>query len=508
MPTSKLLYLSHNQIDRVWSLFVREGVIQEELLRPEIVASWERCREQGLDFDKGNHCWLSPEELAARRDRNWQVISLAKTVMETVCVMAEGICTLFCDREGFVLHVEGHRQVVPDPGFCCREEFIGTNGVGTSLFLGKPVEIKGSEHYCSFMHDYHCTAAPVRGRNGNIVGMIGVTARGRELSSNVLQVLGLGAMLVENQLQSWRQEREDQGLSRPSVGTLLFDSGFEVAVVLDSQNRVLNANTNLSKLLGMERAALLGHSFAEMVAGGADMLNLLLSGGGSLSGKFNLNTPRGVIPCCLLRRDFMDRPDGQPERVMVFTVEKAFMEKPLVKEARNQASAALVGNSRAWSHIKNLVEKAASVSSCVLISGESGSGKEVVARSIHEESAHRGPFVTVACSSIPEECFVAELFGGRSSWQEGPGKLESARGGTLFLDDVERIPLPAQSELLRFIEERGPGGVSGKDARNVRVIAATTTNLEEEVVNGHFQENLYQRLSIISIPLPPLRERK
>ena len=174
-----------------------------------------------------------------------------------------------------------------------------------------------------------------------------------------------------------------------------------------------------------------------------------------------------------------------------------------------------IGRSRAAEDIKNLINKVAPTSSTVLISGESGVGKEVVARAIHRQSQRREKvFLPVNCSAIPETLFESQLFGhvkgaftGASNYQEG--YFQRAHGGTIFLDEIGEMPLTLQPKLLRAIEEKAitPIG-SGKPLQvDVRIIAATNRSLKKEVEDQIFREDLYYRLNVIRIEVPPLRER-
>jgi DNA-binding NtrC family response regulator len=174
----------------------------------------------------------------------------------------------------------------------------------------------------------------------------------------------------------------------------------------------------------------------------------------------------------------------------------------------------IVGASRPMQELFKLIARAARSTSTVLVTGESGTGKEVVARSIHELSERKGSFVPVNCAAIPSELIESELFGhtGQAftgARQARAGLFEAADGGTLFLDEIGELPLPTQPKLLRVLQEGTVRRVGADHERtiNVRVIAATNRDLEKEVAENRFREDLYWRLNVIHVHIPPLRER-
>ncbi|MCF7797492.1 MAG: sigma-54 dependent transcriptional regulator [Lentisphaeria bacterium] len=176
----------------------------------------------------------------------------------------------------------------------------------------------------------------------------------------------------------------------------------------------------------------------------------------------------------------------------------------------------LIGESKSMKRIYDLIEKVAPSTSTVLISGKSGTGKELVARAIHSRSDRTNkPFVPINCGAIPETLFESELFGYKKGAFTGAAKdkdgvFKAAQGGTLFLDEVGEIPLHVQVKLLRVIEtkEVKPLGSNISQPINIRLLAATNRDLAKEVEDGNFREDLYYRLNIIEIHLPSLFERK
>lgn len=176
----------------------------------------------------------------------------------------------------------------------------------------------------------------------------------------------------------------------------------------------------------------------------------------------------------------------------------------------------IAGKSQAIQRIIELSEKLSKANSTVLIMGESGTGKELFAKLIHQKSSRNSkPFIPVNCAAIPSELLESELFGHEKGAFTGatfmrPGRFELANGGTIFLDEIGDMPLHLQVKLLRVLQERSFERVGGTKPLkvDVRIIAATNRNLESEVKEGRFREDLYWRLNVIPIVIPPLRERK
>ncbi|MDP3820184.1 MAG: sigma-54 dependent transcriptional regulator [Burkholderiales bacterium] len=188
---------------------------------------------------------------------------------------------------------------------------------------------------------------------------------------------------------------------------------------------------------------------------------------------------------------------------------------PVLVAAGSPALQRMAGQSSAMEQVRSLVDKVARSMAPVLVTGESGTGKELVARSIHEVSVRNGqPFIAVNCSAIPEQLLEAEFFGYRKgaftgAMEDRAGFFQAANGGTLFLDEIGDLPLPMQSKLLRAIQERSvrPVGAVSEVPVNVRLLSATHKDLGAEVLSGQFRQDLYYRLNVIQIRVPPLRER-
>ncbi|MCR4844691.1 MAG: sigma-54 dependent transcriptional regulator [Bacteroidales bacterium] len=216
--------------------------------------------------------------------------------------------------------------------------------------------------------------------------------------------------------------------------------------------------------------------------------------------------------------DFIEKPLDL-NRILI-TLKNATDKANLVKETRILKKKIygheMVGESAPVGHLKEMIEKVAPTQASVLITGPNGSGKELVAQGIYQLSSRSMmPFVEVNCAAIPSELIDSELFGHKkgsftSAIRDHKGKFEQADGGTIFLDEIGDMSLPAQAKVLRVLQERKltPVGGDKEITVDVRVIAATNKNLQLEIANGNFREDLYHRLSVIVLKVPALDDRK
>ena len=217
--------------------------------------------------------------------------------------------------------------------------------------------------------------------------------------------------------------------------------------------------------------------------------------------------------------DFIPKPPDLNR--LLITLRNALDKKNLATENKVLKKAVkiqhqMIGESVPMLEVKNMIDKVAPTNARVLITGENGTGKELVARQLHELSARsNGPFIEVNCAAIPSELIESQLFGHEkgsftSAIKQKKGDFELADGGTLFLDEIGDMSLSAQAKVLRALQENKIVRVGGEKEIpvNVRILAATNKNLKTEIEKGNFREDLYHRLSVVVINVPPLRERK
>jgi PAS domain S-box-containing protein len=310
---------------------------------------------------------------------------------------------------------------------------------------------------------------------------------------------------------------------------LVFDHMHEGVIIIDSLTQVVFANSSYYEILGIPVNTIHGKPLKQSQPN-ARIIEVLETGVPIINSEFlvdttNIRVVANIIP---IRKDqeivgavsvFRDVTEvteltKELERLKDYT---KYLEDELMNRKKKELFTDMVGNDDQILTIVNKIEKVAPTESTVLITGESGTGKEVVANTIYQASSRKGrPFIKVNCAAIPEALLESEFFGFEEGSFTGSrkggkaGKFELADEGTIFLDEIGEMPINLQVKLLRVIQERTVERVGGINPIkvNVRIIAATNADLKKRVEEGKFREDLYFRLNVFPIELPPLRNRK
>lgn len=306
---------------------------------------------------------------------------------------------------------------------------------------------------------------------------------------------------------------DDERSIRNSLKEILADEGYDVDVAENGAEGCAMAEKERYgvifcdiKMPGMDGMEVLSN----LVEKGVDSAVIMISGHGDIDTAVEC-IKKGAF-------DFIQKPLDL-NRILI-TIKNATEKVSLVKETKilkkRVYGQEMIGESAPMIHIREMIDKVAPTDARVLIIGSNGTGKELVARNLHQRSSRSSaPYVEVNCAAIPSELIESELFGHEkgaftSAIKQHKGKFEQADGGTLFLDEIGDMSLAAQAKVLRVLQEKKLSRVgSDKDITvDVRVLAATNKNLKEEIEKGNFREDLYHRLSVIVINVPTLDQRK
>lgn len=310
---------------------------------------------------------------------------------------------------------------------------------------------------------------------------------------------------------------DDEPLQRDILKTILEDCGYEIRTASSGEDAVkisreFNPDLILTdlKLGGMDGVELLGEVRKDEIAPAV----IIMTAYGTVSSAVEA-MKKGAF-------DYLTKPLDKD--IVLLTVKRALERTELLKENQQLHKAlfdrfkieGIIGNSKKMTEAVEIMKKVSSSAATVLILGESGTGKELAAKAIHYNSPRRTkPFTAINCAAIPETLLESELFGYEAGAFTGAasrrtGLFEATTGGTLFLDEVGDLPQITQSKILRVLQEKEVRRLGGRDAIkvDVRIITATNKDIEKEMQKGGFREDLYYRLKVVTIELPPLRERK
>lgn len=491
MPTTK----PREPINQARRLFFEDGSEPRGLLPRNILASWRRCREMGLVADAyHNLAPLEAHALAEVRERHERLRKLCRPELEALHASvdrADSIVILTAP-DGFILDALGNAdflgkaaRVSLRPGVPWLESATGTNAIGTALVERRSVEVLGAEHYYVPHKVLSCSATPIFGPRGQVLGVLDLSG---EASVHHKLALGMVKLAVEQ------------------IEHRLFESEFSSADIVRIQND--------PDLLGTMREGMLVFEDRKLVAANRCALRLLGINWSEL-GKLRHHE---LFASALPRPGDVTSLRCQDGRVLHACRESGGRTSVVVpgKPVRTGAGRGITPVfSPTLDAALNRLVKLLDADIPLLVQGETGTGKEIVAREIHRRSARAAaPFVAINCAALPESLIESELFGYLPGAFTGArrdgakGLVREADGGILFLDELGDMPLALQSRLLRVLQEREvtPLGGSRAFAIDIAVIAATHRDLAGGVARGTFRADLYYRIAHSTLRLPALRE--
>jgi transcriptional regulator with PAS, ATPase and Fis domain len=498
-----------------------------ETLRHEITASHERCRRYGIDpMDRRNpdQVRLTSEELKARLDHNHRFLKVATQQIQELYqfVAGAGFAVTLADKDGYILHSIGDAATLEHlatgncmPGYRWTERDVGTSVVSLSLARRIPVQINEEEHFCQRGHGFTCSACPVLGPDAEFIGVIAMSGHASSVHPHTLGMVITAAKAIENQLRVIKTSDELQ--IRHNYTNAIIDSIDSGVLAIDRSGRITQANQKAQMILDGE-SQVVGRSLASLFGDQIDFKSILRNGTQDLDREVFIRGVKRDIQLLSTAKPITDN-QGQSQGVVIIINEINRIRKLVHEMAGLQARFTfedIIGLSPALEETKKLAMLAAVNKSTVLIKGETGTGKELFSQAIHNHSDRRGrPFIAINCGAIPRELLESELFGYAGGAFTGarksgrPGKFELANGGTVFLDEIGDMPSDMQVKLLRVLQtgEINRVGEHKSMVVDVRIIAATHIDLDRAVANGSFREDLFYRLNVFPIRIPPLRER-
>ncbi len=502
---------AYEQLVDAWGMLMDTGAVSGGYLRPEAYTSWIRCNHKNIFAPSA---MLSKDELTRKMEINRSLLANSRHVVNGIDISLHRIvgsnyAIILMDEQGLIMDIlyKGNKDI--PVGDRTLELSACSNAIDISSNENTVLEVYGYEHVYPKAADWHTIGHPIYNYDKTVAGGLGIVCETNNVSS-IVPVVKMGSQLIQSSLII-------EQTAKNRIGVLLEEIP-EAVIAINEYGVILNANHQFSNLLNIPIDKIKGQNFTRFIRGDFDYDKLT-----SYFGEFSLDTHviiqgKGKIyNFSKLRKSIVGSLNNHPLILLLFknTVIKSAALPKTTQSDTLYCFDDLIGESEQMTAVKKLAQKAAGVSSNVLITGESGTGKELMAQSIHSASRPNGPFVAVNCGAFARELLQSELFG----YEEGaftgarkhgkPGKFELANGGTLFLDEIGEMPIDMQVSLLRCLQEKAITRVGGTQtiSINVRIIAATNRDLYEQVKNGKFREDLYYRLNVLEIHMPPLRER-
>ena len=495
--------------------------------KAKIRTSHQRSLKLGVERDRQKPSKiLSEQALKLSQERNLRLVKIAGPFVQLLheFVAESGFIIILTDEKGFILQLAGHDKTLKEvepyniaAGASMGTDSIGANAISIALEENSPIQVTGDEHFVKLFHDWSCSAAPIHDEKGTIIGCLNISGHINMVYPHILGLIVASVKAIEYQVKSSFSEMRQKEAYR-FVSQILNTLEFGV-LGTDVSGTILRANDITYKLLRLPANQIENSKMQDFIK---DWRRLFAQ----VKDKKIIIDEEVQISRFGIRDTFnisvypLTDGDGSVSGSVVTLRDMKRVYKMVNKytgmEARYNFDD-LIGES---DEMKRIIEYCKNISdspSTVLIQGESGTGKEVLAQSIHNYSSRRDQgFVALNCGAIPETLIESELFGytegAFTSAKKGgkPGKFELANGGTLFLDEIGEMPPDMQVKLLRALQERAITRVGGEKLIpvDVRIIAATNRNLLQDIKKGKFRQDLYYRLSVIPVYIPPLRKRR
>ena len=487
-------------------------------VRKPIMESWKVDKRNGHDPSKESIYTLpSPESVQELLDKNRLLISISSSVINTICLTLNKIdfCLELCGPAGHLLFLQDqlNPKNVWNPlpstriGVNLCDDHATSNSIRLALQYKQDFSIYGSEHYCDVYDQLNCSASIIRGANNEILGVLNIQYPMESMNSLLPGLAVIAARLIARQLQQHTYQK---------IIDFTFDDISEGALVVDRSLEIRLANRYFMNMLGIENNEVIGldirNLFTELDFSGISSSDRQKTAITETMLHFNGKSYR--LNANITKLGMGYNQDGYlilfREIRKIITLSQKFTAPALVNFNE------IITSDKKMEHLITCCRNVASADIPILLEGESGTGKDLFAQSIHSAS-HRSdkPFIAVNCAALPMNLVESELFGYEKGAFTGAlssgkaGKFEQADGGTIFLDEIGELPLDIQSKLLRVLDNHKITRIGGKTEikLNIRLISATNRNLEQEVKENNFRQDLFYRLNVMSFYIPPLRDR-
>ena len=457
-----------SQALEAWSRYVEDDQLDLRLVRAEVATSWRRCRGLAVSpFDELDAA-IDDGELRERTFQRQMLIKLARPFMENLYnfVRGSGFEVILTDEEGVLLEVLGDMDIMGRtkrvqlcPGGNWSEASRGTNAIGTAIVEKRPVQIYAWEHYCQPNHFLTCSASPIFDVDGSILGALDLSGDYHLANPHTLGMVVAAVNAIEIQLRVQRMTNKLYRAYRYS--NILLENMSDGLISIDNHGIVTELNARGAELLGVAPAVAKGCHVSGINDASPAILPILSDGVEHEEKQIVISrVGREIRSSASLLRDDNGTIIGAV--AVLHEVGREPVRRLTSKRSKGYTFDDIVGKSPAITALKDSARMAAASPFTVLISGETGTGKELFAQAIHASSP-RGdrPFIPINCGAIPEYLVESELFGYEDGAFTGArkggktGKFESADGGTIFLDEIGDMPLNAQMKLLRVSRSGG-----------------------------------------------------
>lgn len=505
-----------------WEEFVLHDRAPTAKLPEALFSSWKRSKEAGVHPQSPQiGAVLTEQELALRVKQNSALVNYAVPTMRILemSIRDTTFVVLLSDSLGYTLLVMGDRKGIemshayyPIEGSLRSTAYHGTNSISVCLDEKRPVQVTGFAHYQRLSQHSTCSSAPIFDNNGDLLGAITLSGLKDSQQPHTLGLVTAAARNIESLIREDALQKEKEHLRH--VLQVIDASMTEGVIALDNDLVITHLNWAACRLLSLPTIGITGKFLTEVTQPARSLLDALRLKILLNNEIVSFSLPQGIRNF-LCRIDRLHTEQGGMLLILSEKPETVQRTLPATPTGARFTFADIVGKSPALIRQRKFAEKAARTANRILISGESGTGKELFAQALHNAGARRnGPFVAISCAALPLELVESELFGYEGGSFTGArregmiGKIEVADGGTLFLDEINSMPAATQAKLLRFLQQNEIMRIGGHKniPVNVCVVAATNVDLRAQVRNGLFRSDLFYRLSVVEIIVPPLRD--